>query len=52
MLKFDHKQFVEGEIKGMENGIISIETSFSDDDFAIEWDGVKGIITETKFIFN
>ncbi len=50
VLKFNHKQFVEGEIKGMENGIISIETSFSDDDFTIEWTEVKGIITERKFL--
>lgn len=50
VLKFDHNQFVEGEIKGMENGIITIETSFSDDDFTIDWNEVKGIITERKFL--
>ena len=39
-----------GEIKNMENGVLTIETDFSDDDFKIEWKKVKSIKSETFFL--
>jgi len=38
-----------GELKTMDRGVISMETSFSDDDFKIEWLQVKGIKTGRSF---
>lgn len=40
-----------GEIKDMDLGVISIETSFSDEDFKIEWLKVKQIISKESFRF-
>lgn len=40
-----------GEIKEMDLGVISIETSFSDEDFKIEWLKVKQIISKESFRF-
>jgi hypothetical protein len=39
-----------GEIKGMNQGVLSIETDYSDDDFTIEWKKVKSISTQTYFL--
>ncbi|MBS2210256.1 DUF481 domain-containing protein [Carboxylicivirga mesophila] len=39
-----------GEVKGMSQGVLKIETDYSDADFAIEWDGIKSISTETYFL--
>jgi len=39
-----------GEIKSLSQGIIEIETEYSDDDFTIEWEQVKYIQTERKYI--
>ncbi len=50
ILTFNDNELVKGEMKGMKKGIVTIETSYSDDDFTIEWDGVKSISTETKFL--
>jgi len=38
-----------GEISSMDRGIIKIETSFSDDDFTIEWDHIKEISSNRLF---
>jgi len=39
-----------GEVKELRQGIITIETDYSDDDFKVEWDKVKIIHTERKYI--
>lgn len=39
-----------GEIKGMKQGIATMETSYSDSDFKIEWGKIKSIHTETEFL--
>ena len=41
---------IVGEIKGMEYGIVTIETDYSDDDFTIEWLDVVAIRTQTRFL--
>ncbi len=39
-----------GEIKKLNRNVLTVETDYSDDDFTIEWDGVKEIYTETYFL--
>jgi hypothetical protein len=42
--------FLVGEIKGFDEGVVTIETAFSDSDFHVEWDKVKNFSTEQKFL--
>jgi len=49
-LTFKNGNFIVGEIKSMDRGVVVIETSYSDSDFEIEWDKVKTIDTETEFL--
>ena len=39
-----------GEIKLFDNGVVTIETSFSDSDFKVEWDQVEQISTSNQFV--
>lgn len=39
-----------GEIKTFDEGVITIETGYSDSDFKVEWDKVTSIITNHKFL--
>jgi small nuclear ribonucleoprotein (snRNP)-like protein len=41
---------IVGEIKSMDKGILTIETDYSDVDFAIEWSGVKEIYSKSRFL--
>ena len=41
-----------GELKDLKQGVIIMETDFSDSDFKIEWDKVKEIKSERSFIIN
>ncbi|WP_073118279.1 DUF481 domain-containing protein [Reichenbachiella agariperforans] len=45
-----NNQVLIGEIKGMELGVLSIETDYSDSDFKVEWSNVKGLNTSADFI--
>lgn len=49
-LIFNNGNFVVGEVKGMDKGVLKMETPFSDSDFAIEWEGVKGLYCKTYFL--
>ena len=40
---------LNGEIKEMDRGVLTFETSYSDSDFKIEWLKIKMIISEQKF---
>lgn len=51
-LQFTTGDYVLGEVKDMQRGILTIETDYSDSDFTIEWDKVTGIFTETEFMIN
>jgi hypothetical protein len=49
-LVLKNKDIIVGEIKSLKNGIITIETNYSDKDFLIEWSGVKEIFSKTRFL--
>ncbi|MEP2026900.1 MAG: DUF481 domain-containing protein [Reichenbachiella sp.] len=39
-----------GEIKILENGVLKVETEYSENDFTIEWEKVKSLKTQTNFV--
>ncbi len=41
---------IVGELKSMDRGVAVIETDYSDDDLTIEWDGIKGVYTESAYL--
>jgi hypothetical protein len=41
---------LDGEIKKMEKGVLTMETSFSDEDFKIEWKKIRKIVSSTFFL--
>lgn len=43
-------EFLVGEIKMFDDGVVTIETDYSDSDFKAEWKKVKYIFTEQKFL--
>ncbi len=49
-LIFTNSNYVVGEVKGMDKGVLKIETPFSDSDFAIEWEGIKELYCKTYFL--
>jgi len=48
-LVFKNNNYMTGEIKAMNKGVLSIETDYSKSDFTIEWVDVKEIYTKTNF---
>jgi hypothetical protein len=51
-LIFKSGKYIIGEVKKMDRGVITVETSFSDSDFKIEWAKVKEIYTDTYFLIS
>ena len=49
---FKNNNYIIGEVKSMDRNILKIETDYSDDDFTIEWDGIKEIYTDTYFLIH
>lgn len=49
-VRFKSGEFVIGEIKSMDKGILKIETDYSDSDFQIDWEKVIGIKTTSQFM--
>jgi len=49
-LVFKNNNYMTGEIKAMNKGVLSIETDYSKSDFTIEWVEVKEIYTKTRFM--
>ena len=47
---FNNGNVIVGEVKTLDRNILKIETDYSDDDFTIEWDGIKEIYTKTFFL--
>jgi len=41
---------IMGEIKGMDRGVLTIETDYSKNDFTIEWVEIKEVYTKTQFL--
>ncbi len=49
-LVFKNDNYVIGEIKNMDKGVLTVETDYSDSDFKIEWSGVKEVYSTTSFL--
>ncbi len=49
-LVLKNKNIIVGEIKSLKNGVLTIETDYSDKDFVIEWSGVREIFSKTRFL--
>ena len=47
---FRNRNYIVGEVKSMDRGILTMETDYSDDDFTIEWEGIAEIYTVTSFL--
>jgi len=47
---FTNDNYVVGEVKSMDKGVLKMETPFSDSDFAIEWEGIKELYCQTYFL--
>jgi len=47
---FNNGNFLVGEVKTMDRNILKVETDYSDDDFTIEWGGIKEIYTKAFFL--
>ena len=46
---FYQGNYIVGEVKHMNRGVVTVETDFSDADFKIEWEKIKEIYTSTYF---
>jgi len=42
---FRNDNYIVGEVKSMERGVLTVKTAYSDKDFQVEWDGIKEIYT-------
>ena len=49
-LSFQNGNFIVGEAKSMDRGVLIMETDYSDSDFKIEWEGIREIYTQTSFL--
>lgn len=47
---FQNGNYLVGEVKSMDRGVVMMETPFSDKDFAIEWEGIREIYCKTYFL--
>lgn len=45
-----NQNYIVGEVKTMDRGVLTVKTGYSDSDFKIEWDGIKEIYTDTYFL--
>ena len=41
---------IVGELKSLDKGVATVETDYSDDDFTIEWDGIKKVFTQSSYL--
>jgi len=41
---------IVGEVKSLDNGVLTIETDYSKNDFTIEWSGIKEIYSKSHFL--
>lgn len=49
---FNNGNYIVGEIQGMNRGVLTVETDYSDSDFQIEWDGVAEIYGINFFLIS
>ncbi|MHA7131263.1 DUF481 domain-containing protein [Algoriphagus namhaensis] len=45
-----NKNYIVGEIKSMDRGILTVETDYSDSDFKITWEEIAEIYSKTSFL--
>ncbi len=50
VIKLKNGNELNGEIKSMDRGVLTIETDYSDSDFKVEWDKLSYIKTGSKYI--
>ncbi len=51
-LVFKNGNYIVGEIKSMDRGVIVVKTDYSSGDFKIEWDEIRRIYTDTYFLIS
>lgn len=49
-LVLSNNDVIVGSIKGMDQGVLSIETPYSDSDFQIEWYGIKKVKSSQRYL--
>jgi hypothetical protein len=49
-LIFKNNNYVVGEVKSFDKGVLTIETDYSKSDFTVEWSGIQKIYTKTIFM--
>jgi hypothetical protein len=49
-LVFNNNNYIVGEIKSLKQGILKIETDYSDSDFTVEWDQIKYLKSEQIYL--
>lgn len=47
---FHNGNYIVGEVKTLNRGVLTVKTSYSDSDFKIEWKSIKGIYTNTYYL--
>ena len=50
IIKLKNGNILNGEVKDMDRGVLTIETPYSDSDFKVEWEKIVYIKTKTQFI--
>lgn len=50
VIKLKNGNQLNGELKSMDRGVLTIETDYSDSDFKVEWDKLSYIKTGSKYI--
>ena len=51
-LVFKNGNYIIGEIKSLDRGVIVVKTDYSNSDFKIEWDEIRRIYTDTYFLIS
>ncbi|MGB0836968.1 MAG: DUF481 domain-containing protein [Flavobacteriaceae bacterium] len=49
-IRFSKDQYLKGEIKKLDKGVLTVSTSYSDSDFKIEWEKVTYISSKVHFL--
>ena len=49
---FVNGNYIVGEIKSLDKGVVTVETDYSDSDFKIEWEGIKYLKTKSLLLLS
>jgi len=49
-LIFNNGNYIVGEVKGMDRGVLTMETDYSDSDFNVDWEEIKELYTTSYFL--